>query len=125
MELVVFVLTRACKPTPEPAGFLAGPTIKAATTIRFPPARPSITTREGPIGCAVSCPGVYTGRTRHFHVKVQPRGGRVLTTQLYFPGGSTNRSDGLFRSELLMRTAKKKEVPPGVSTSCSIRCKHL
>ena len=31
-------------------------------------------------------PGVYPGRTRHIHVKVQPRGGRVLTTQLYFPG---------------------------------------
>ena len=28
------------------------------------------------------------------------------TTQLYFPGESQNRSDGLFRSELLVRTAK-------------------
>lgn len=51
-------------------------------------------------------PGVYPGRTRHIHVKVQPRGGRVLTTQLYFPGESQNRSDGLFRKELLVRTAK-------------------
>jgi protocatechuate 3,4-dioxygenase beta subunit len=39
-------------------------------------------------------------------VKVQPQGGRVLTTQLYFPGESKNRSDGLFRKELQMRTAK-------------------
>ena len=53
-------------------------------------------------------PGVYVGRTRHIHVKVQPRGGRVLTTQLYFPGEPQNRSDGLFRSELLMRTAKNE-----------------
>ena len=53
-------------------------------------------------------PGAYTGRTRHIHVKVQPRGGRVLTTQLYFPGEPQNRSDGLFRSELLMRTAKNE-----------------
>ena len=30
----------------------------------------------------------------------------MLTTQLYFPGESQNRSDGLFRKELLMRTAK-------------------
>ena len=51
-------------------------------------------------------PGVYPGRTRHIHVKVQPLGGRVLTTQLYFPGESKNRSDGLFRKELLVRTAK-------------------
>jgi len=35
-------------------------------------------------------------------VKVQPRGGRVLTTQLYFPGETRNRHDGLFRPELLM-----------------------
>ena len=53
-------------------------------------------------------PGVYPGRTRHIHVKVHPRGGRVLTTQLYFPGEAQNRSDGLFRKELLVRTAKNE-----------------
>jgi protocatechuate 3,4-dioxygenase beta subunit len=53
-------------------------------------------------------PGLYPGRTRHIHVKVQPAGGRVLTTQLYFPGEPQNRSDGLFRRELLMRTAKNE-----------------
>ncbi|HXS82366.1 MAG TPA: intradiol ring-cleavage dioxygenase [Methylomirabilota bacterium] len=47
-------------------------------------------------------PGVYTGRTRHIHVRVQPRSGRVLTTQLYFPDEKRNRGDGLFRAELLM-----------------------
>ena len=51
-------------------------------------------------------PGVYPGRTRHIHVKVQPRGGQVLTTQLYFPGEAQNRSDSLFRKALLVRTAK-------------------
>ncbi len=51
-------------------------------------------------------PAVYTGRTRHFHVKVQAAGGRVLTTQLYFPDEPANRRDGLFRRELLMRTAQ-------------------
>ena len=47
-------------------------------------------------------PGVYGGRTRHFHVKVQGPASRVLTTQLYFPGEPRNRRDGLFRSDLLM-----------------------
>jgi protocatechuate 3,4-dioxygenase beta subunit len=47
-------------------------------------------------------PGLYSGRTRHFHVKVQARGGRVLTTQLYFPGEARNKRDFLFRPELLM-----------------------
>jgi protocatechuate 3,4-dioxygenase beta subunit len=49
-------------------------------------------------------PGAYQGRTRHVHVKVQAPGSRLLTTQLYFPGEPKNRSDGLFRRELLMRT---------------------
>ncbi len=51
-------------------------------------------------------PGAYPGRTRHFHVKVAPLSGRLLTTQLYFPGEPGNRRDGLFRRELLIRTAK-------------------
>jgi protocatechuate 3,4-dioxygenase beta subunit len=45
-------------------------------------------------------PGEYPGRTRHIHVKVQAPGGRVLTTQLYFPGDAGNRRDGLYRPEL-------------------------
>lgn len=48
-------------------------------------------------------PGLYTGRTRHIHVKAQPRRGRILTTQLYFPGEAANRSDGLFDGALLVR----------------------
>jgi protocatechuate 3,4-dioxygenase beta subunit len=51
-------------------------------------------------------PALYTGRTRHFHLKVQPAGGRLLTTQLYFPDEPMNRRDGLFRPELVMRVAK-------------------
>ena len=47
-------------------------------------------------------PGVYPGRTRHIHIKVQAPGGPVLTTQLYFPGEAGNASDGLFRPELLL-----------------------
>jgi protocatechuate 3,4-dioxygenase beta subunit len=48
-------------------------------------------------------PAAYPGRTRHIHVKVQRPGGRVLTTQLYFPGEPLNRRDGLFDQRLLMR----------------------
>jgi protocatechuate 3,4-dioxygenase beta subunit len=47
-------------------------------------------------------PGLYPGRTRHIHVKVQRPHGRILTTQLYFPGEPRNRSDGIFDSSLLM-----------------------
>ena len=51
-------------------------------------------------------PALYPGRTRHFHVKVQPRGGRLLTTQLYWPNEPANRRDGIYRRELEMRVAK-------------------
>jgi protocatechuate 3,4-dioxygenase beta subunit len=45
-------------------------------------------------------PAEYPGRTRHIHVKVQPPGGRTLTTQLYFPGEALNKVDPLYRKEL-------------------------
>ena len=51
-------------------------------------------------------PALYPGRTRHYHVKVQAPQQSLLTTQLYFPNESTNRRDGLFRRELLMRMAE-------------------
>src|SRR5918999_807003 len=54
-------------------------------------------------------PAEYPGRTRHIHVKVQARGQRILTTQLYFPGDPGNRRDGLYRPELEMKTLKAEE----------------
>lgn len=47
-------------------------------------------------------PGLYPGRTRHIHVKVQAPGGPVLTTQLYFPDEPGNAADGIFSPELLV-----------------------
>jgi protocatechuate 3,4-dioxygenase beta subunit len=47
-------------------------------------------------------PGLYPGRTRHIHVKVQAPDGPVLTTQLYFPREAANAGDGIFREELLL-----------------------
>jgi protocatechuate 3,4-dioxygenase beta subunit len=47
-------------------------------------------------------PGLYPGRTRHYHIKAQRPGGRLLTTQLYFPGESQNSKDRIFNEKLLM-----------------------
>ena len=107
IELAGFVLTRSCKPL---AGALLdfwqaddqGKYDNSGFRLRGH----QFTDAEGRYRLRSIVPGVYVGRTRHIHVKVQPRGGRVLTTQLYFPGESLNRTDGLFRRELLMRTAK-------------------
>lgn len=52
-------------------------------------------------------PGLYPGRTRHFHVKVQAPGQRVLTTQLFFPGEARNDYDRVFDPALLMNIRRK------------------
>ena len=107
IELVGFVISRTCKP-------LAGALLdfwQADDKGRYDNSGfrlrgHQFSDAEGRYRFRSIVPGVYVGRTRHIHVKVRPRGGRVLTTQLYFPGEAQNRADGLFRSELLMRTAK-------------------
>lgn len=47
-------------------------------------------------------PGVYPGRTRHIHVRVQAPNRPVLTTQLYFPGEPENQRDAIFNPRLVM-----------------------
>ena len=107
IELVGFVLSRACKP-------LAGALLdfwQADDKGRYDNSGfrlrgHQFSDAEGRYRLRSIVPGIYPGRTRHIHVKVQPRDGRVLTTQLYFPGEAKNRSDSLFRKDLLVRTAK-------------------
>jgi len=50
-------------------------------------------------------PGIYAGRTRHFHVKVQAPNRPVLTTQLYFPGETVNTRDPIFSRDLVMQVS--------------------
>jgi protocatechuate 3,4-dioxygenase beta subunit len=107
IELVGFVFSRACKPL---AGVLLdfwqaddkGRYDNSGFRLRGH----QFCDAEGRYRLRSIVPGAYVGRTRHIHVNLQPSGGRVLTTQLYFPGEPKNRSDGLFRSELLVRTVK-------------------
>jgi protocatechuate 3,4-dioxygenase beta subunit len=47
-------------------------------------------------------PGLYPGRTRHIHVRLQASGGAALTTQLYFPEQTANRGDFFFSPALLV-----------------------
>ena len=54
-------------------------------------------------------PGLYPGRTRHYHVKVQAPGRPVLTTQLYFPDEPLNRRDDFFHPELVMQVAAAED----------------
>ena len=61
-------------------------------------------------------PGLYPGRTRHLHVKAQAPKGRVLTTQLYFPGEAQNARDGIFRQECLITLADAADGKTGTFT---------
>ncbi|MDR5740722.1 MULTISPECIES: intradiol ring-cleavage dioxygenase [unclassified Caballeronia] len=62
---------------------------------------------EGRYRLETIVPGLYPGRTRHFHVNVQPPGGAMLTTQLYFPDEPGNARDALFDRRLLVATGEE------------------
>jgi protocatechuate 3,4-dioxygenase beta subunit len=59
---------------------------------------------------ATFIPGLYPGRTRHFHAKFQAPGKSVLTTQFYFPNESSNERDRLFDPALLLRIGNGSEM---------------
>ncbi len=65
------------------------------------------TDAQGRFALTTVVPGLYPGRTRHIHVKVQRPGGSILTTQLYFPGVARNRTDGIYMPELLLRNWRR------------------
>jgi protocatechuate 3,4-dioxygenase beta subunit len=56
-------------------------------------------------------PGLYPGRTRHIHVRVQAPNEPVLTTQLYFPGEPSNATDGLYNPALEVNIRREPEAP--------------
>lgn len=60
------------------------------------------TDQKGNFRLETIVPGLYPGRTRHLHVKVQAPGQKVLTTQLYFPDEEKNKRDGIFNQALIM-----------------------
>jgi len=110
IELLGFVLTRGCRPVPGALVDLwQADDTGAYDNSGFRLRGHQFADGEGRYRFRTIVPAVYTGRTRHFHVKVQPKGGRILTTQVYFPDEPQNLKDGLFRRELLMRIGKNEE----------------
>jgi len=47
-------------------------------------------------------PGLYPGRTEHIHLKVQAPNGPILTTQLFFPGVTSNDQDSIYDPKMLI-----------------------
>ena len=60
---------------------------------------------EGRFVLETIVPGIYPGRTRHIHVRVQAPNQPILTTQLYFPSESGNQGDSIFDPALLVTLA--------------------
>jgi protocatechuate 3,4-dioxygenase beta subunit len=105
-ELSGFVLTRSCRP-------LSGAVVDLwhaddrgeYDNVGFRYRGHVITAPNGTFRFRTIVPALYSGRTRHYHVKVHAPDSRLLTTQLYFPNEPANLRDGLFQRELLMRVA--------------------
>ena len=94
------VLTTDCKPVGRAlVDFWQTDGAGAYDNSRFGFRGHQFTDAQGRYSLETVLPGLYPGRTRHIHVKVQPAGGRLLTTQLYFPGEARNASDGIYRKE--------------------------
>ena len=105
-ELSGFVLTRSCRPLSAAVVDLWHADDKGEyDNIGFRYRGHVITGSDGAFRFRTIVPALYSGRTRHYHVKVQAPGSRLLTTQLYFPNEPANLRDVLFQSELLMRVA--------------------
>ena len=67
------------------------------------------TDADGRFELTTIMPGLYSGRTRHIHVKAQAPNQPVLTTQLYFPDEPGNASDGIFDPALVIELDAKSE----------------
>jgi protocatechuate 3,4-dioxygenase beta subunit len=109
-ELSGLVLTRSCRPLSGAVIDLWHADDKGEyDNIGFRYRGHVITEPDGAFRFRTIVPALYSGRTRHYHVKVQAPGSRLLTTQLYFPNEPANLRDGLFQRELLMRVADAGE----------------
>ena len=106
-ELSGTVLTRSCRPVPGVLVDLWQADDKGEYDNKGFRLRGHVFTDDaGRYSFRTIVPGLYPGRTRHFHLKVQAPARPVLTTQFYFPGEPLNRFDDFFRRELLMQVAK-------------------
>lgn len=108
MAVVGYVLDRACRP-------LAGAIVDlwhcdadgVYDNVGYRLRGHQLSDDMGRFGFSTIRPGLYPGRTRHFHVRVKAAGGGLLTTQLYFPGEPGNAADRIFDAALLMQMGEQ------------------
>ncbi len=99
-----YVLTRACKPVARALiEFWQADSKGDYDNTGFKLRGHLFTDDAGRFSVETIVPGLYTGRTRHIHVKVQAPNQPILTSQLYFPNEPGNQRDSIFRPELVMK----------------------
>jgi protocatechuate 3,4-dioxygenase beta subunit len=104
MTIGGFVLNAACRPLPQTiVQVWHADETGAYDTAGYRLRGYQFTDRDGRWWFSTIVPAAYAGRTRHYHVKVQKPGGRILTTQLYFPDEALNGRDSLFDRRLVLR----------------------
>lgn len=103
LDLTGTVVTTACQPVSQAKiEFWQADASGQYDNVGFTLRGHQFTDAQGRYALQTVVPGLYPGRTRHIHVKVQAPNSPVLTTQLYFPGEPQNASDGIYRQECLI-----------------------
>ena len=98
ITLTGFVIDRRCQPVADAVVDLWHADARGAyDNSGFKLRGYQITDTRGRYVFETIVPGIYPGRTRHFHVKVAVPGRRVLTTQLYFPDDARQQPRRHFR----------------------------
>jgi len=106
VELSGVVLTRACRPVANALVDLWHADADGEYDNKGFRLRGHVfTDAQGRYAFRTIMPGLYPGRTRHYHIKVQAPKRPVLTTQFYFPDEPQNRTDEFFHRELVMQVA--------------------
>jgi protocatechuate 3,4-dioxygenase beta subunit len=102
--LTGYVLATDCRPVPGAlVDFWHADDAGAYDNVGYKLRGHQFTDADGRYTLETIVPGLYPGRTRHFHVKVQAPNGPILTTQLFFPGEPDNDTDSIFNPALLMQ----------------------
>ncbi|MEE1927339.1 carbohydrate-binding protein [Streptomyces sp. TRM 70351] len=106
-----YVFGRSCRPVPDVLlDFWQADANGAYDNTGYRFRGHQFSTARGAFTLETIVPGLYPGRTRHLHVKVQAPGRPVLTTQLYFPGEPRNNTDALYDPALLMQVRQNGSV---------------